>query len=516
MRPDRSAPQSKHAAHTPSEIEAGTGQPGLKTMINQTSLLSHKLSHNTLLDERRVYGAITLALTAALTLTLYVGMTIFGFEDSALIAALASLLIFVGLRPQIDGLLERQLNPERLAYQRVMEACNQVIRHAPDRDRLLDYIAQMVHKTLGAETVLVWRYDFEDSNLALSCWAGGDIDSDLAAMLPVDVSLDTLPRRQSTCAVTALPESALKQGLLALGVQSLTFMELQGEIIGVIGVRLSRPDRDTFRLLDLMAGQSALAVKNASLITDLEDTLSKLQLAYRRTIDAQDEERRSLAVELHDDILGRLTTMTLALRNSRDLVLDDPAQVQEWLGMLAQETQAVNQRLREITQGLHPSVLTDLGLLSALQAHMDARARQPRDDDAQPKTVVTLTAQGFNGGRIKDQKLERDLYFVARQAVDNALNHAEAAQIYVHLRWHTNKVSLTVQDNGRGMKQAPEVLMGQNGRLGLLSMHERVLAWQGQLHFDTAPNHGTTIRANFPIEQPTTSPAELQAFTQYV
>ena len=122
---------------------------------------------------------------------------------------------------------------------------------------------------------------------------------------------------------------------------------------------------ETLHWLEGMTGQLALIVKNAWLVSDLEETLNKLQLAYRRTIDAQEEERRSLATEIHDDILGRLTTMALTLRNSQKSLESQPAQVQTWLKGLEKETQELNRRLREITQGLHPSVLADLGFRAA-------------------------------------------------------------------------------------------------------------------------------------------------------
>jgi signal transduction histidine kinase len=180
--------------------------------------------------------------------------------------------------------------------------------------------------------------------------------------------------------------------------------------------------------------------------------------------------------------------------------------------MLADETQAVNRRLREITQGLHPSVLMDLGLISALQAYMDSLVKQTLPASA-PR-VMTLTAQGFNGDRFSEPNLERDLYYITRQAIDNAIKHAYAEQVFIHLRWREDAVSVTIQDTGCGMTELPERLMGQNGRLGLLSMNERVLTWQGRLTFQTAPGQGTTVHVRLPIDQPSRNPAHLQAFTQ--
>jgi len=318
--------------------------------------------------------------------------------------------------------------------------------------------------------------------------------------------------------VLNLPESALKRGLQAAGVQVVTSLSLGHELVGVIGLgQLHRGlhfNREMLHWLDLIAGQLALVIKNTLLASDLNHTAQQLHLAYRRAIDAQDNERRNLATELHDDILGRLTTMALTLRKSQNNLSAKPAEVNHWLQNLEGETQAINRRLREITQGLHPSVLTDLGLISAMRAYMDSLAKQPLPNSA--LETVSLTAQGFGQNRILAGKLERDLYYIIRQALDNAIKHARAEHIFIHLRWGEDTVSVTVRDTGNGMKQPPELLMGHNGHLGLLSMHERALAWRGKIAFHTATNQGTTVRARLPIGQPSSTPAHLQAFTQYL
>ena len=247
---------------------------------------------------------------------------------------------------------------------------------------------------------------------------------------------------------------------------------------------------------------------------ELEETRSHLQLAYRQTIEVQENERRGLAAELHDDILGRLTTMGLTLHNCRKHIGTDDQQVGSWLDDLEKETTNVNQRLREITQGLHPTVLTNLGLISAIQAYLDTIVRQPLSASA-PR-VITLTAQGFSTDRIPDLRLERDLYHITRQALDNAVTHAQADQVFIHVRWSSDAVSVTVQDTGRGMPDTPEHLMGQRGHLGLLSMNERVRAWGGRLTLDSAAGRGTTVRASISVRQPSRSPAHLQATTHHL
>lgn len=401
-----------------------------------------------------------------------------------------------------------------IAYWQATEMFSRIVQDTSDQDQLLDQITNTLFETLAVSHLSIWRYRLDDNVLGMLRAAGPTPPLDLTE-LPFDISLG-LP--DGTYPVVSLPESALRQGLLSLEIEDITLLGLGDELIGLIGFGQHHStlaiDPAARRWLNLMAGQLALVVKNACLVTDLEETIAKLQLAYRRTIDAEEEERRHLAIELHDDILSRLSTMSMTLRVNRRRLTTHPVQVEQGLVTLEEEAQYLNRRLREITQGLHPSVLTDLGLIAALQAYLDSIGKQ-----ALPSTAprgITLTAQGFGDHRISNQKLETDLYYISRQAIDNALFHAQAEQILIHLRWGQTAISLTVQDTGCGLPDTPEVLMGQSGHLGLLSMNERSLAWRGRLTFDSTPGQGTTVHVRVPMARSSPAPAHLQAFTYHL
>lgn len=452
-------------------------------------------------------------LTAILFLsliTLFLSLVAFQLDPIFII----TLFVFGILCVWVGSMLEYILHPERLAYRQAIETCNRVVKEITDQDLLLDRITHILYATLEAEVVSLWRYRADSKSLSLLRVQGPMITSDLAE-LPFDI---TIPEVLGTRSLAALPASALRRGLAEGGVRFVAALSQGEELIGLIGLGNTRSgarySTETLHWLEVMTGQLALIVKNAWLVTDLEETLNKLQMAYRRTIDAQEEERRSLATEIHDDILGRLTTMALTLRNSQKYLETNPVQVQEWLKALEKESQELNRRLREITQGLHPSVLADLGLVSALRSYMDSLARQSLPASA--PSCITLTTEGFNGDRITDPKLERDLYYVTRQALDNAITHAQAEQVFIHLGWRNQTISVTVQDTGQGMRDAPEALMGLQGHLGLLSMNERVHAWKGQLTFNTKITKGTIVHIRVPVAQTSCAPTHLQAFNHYL
>ncbi|MCL4296482.1 MAG: hypothetical protein KJ077_12175 [Anaerolineae bacterium] len=467
-------------------------------------------------QERQLYSIITLLLTSLFAVLLYFLLSLFSLQLTgfALVYGLVSLCLFACLHPWLELFLERRFHPERLLYRQLVEDYGRVVRQTSDLDILLPFVASTLATRLHHQSVTIWFCHAEDSMLVLAHVEGALAVEDLVE-LPLDVPQGPLFGTQP---VLALPESALRQGLLLLGVETVAALSLQDELVGLIGlgqgIQGQSSGPEALQVLDWMTAQLALAVKNARLIAELAETLDKLQLAYRRTIDAQDEERRNLAVELHDDILSRLTTMGMTLSSGQRQLASDPARLQACLELLGQETRYLNGRLREITQGLHPAVLADLGLIAALQAYMDSLSKLVLPASA-PRTI-DLTAQGFDGSRIDDPKLERDLYYITRQALDNAIKHAQAEQVFIHLRWRDDAVTVTIQDTGVGLKAAPELLMGQQGHLGLLSLHERVLAWQGRLSFQTGPGQGTTIYARLPIHQPSPNPTHLQAFTHYL
>jgi signal transduction histidine kinase len=453
------------------------------------------------------------------------------------------------------GALGRDLlQPERLLADDLAAALSRLARDIDRPETVLDEVSRLLHIALRTDSLTLWRLHASDDSLSLLRAEGILPPADLLE-LPLDVAPAHM---RGSWPVADLPESATRQGLRAAGVRWVIPLRLGETLVGCVG--LGQPmtglhfSPRLLARLDELSGQVALLVQNALLRDDLHDAVQKLYLAYRRTTDVQEAERRNLATELHDDILGRLTTMALTLRQSQKQLGDGKPEhvggvpqppildsslsegerrrpgglggvppspfsnssIQEVKGRLEgleTETQAINRRLREITQGLHPTVLTDLGLISALRAYIDALARQPLPNSALKS--ISLTAQGFEQ-LPGPKKLERDLYYLTKQALDNAIKHAAAEQIFIHLRWGGEAISVTVRDTGRGMSAPPERLMGHNGHLGLISMHERALAWQGELTIHTGAEQGTTIRARLPIEQPSPGPAHLQAYTQYL
>ncbi|MCL4876813.1 MAG: sensor histidine kinase [Anaerolineae bacterium] len=247
---------------------------------------------------------------------------------------------------------------------------------------------------------------------------------------------------------------------------------------------------DVIRFFETLTRSATLGFHNARLVEQLEDKIIALRQAYQQHINVQESERRRLAAELHDETLQQLAHLNLLAGGLQECIAGASAET------LLQELQATllstERHLREILRGVHPVVLTDLGLIPALLSWL------PRP----PGILVELTAAGFEGKRLPDAMLELTLYRLCQESVNNALKHAHARRIDLKLIWKKDTVILEVADDGVGFEPAALASKhrAENGHFGLTNLRERVNALNGQLVIRSQPNCGTTIQAVLPLQ----------------
>ena len=147
----------------------------------------------------------------------------------------------------------------------------------------------------------------------------------------------------------------------------------------------------------------------------------------------------------------------------------------------------MSEDVHSLAYHLHPSVLTELGLIEALRAECERRARQSR--------IEIATDFDELHGLGKDAAL--CLFRVVQEALTNVVRHAGPASARVTLRMMSGGLLLAVSDNGIGFDRER---LGESGRLGLASMRERVRLVNGTLDIESAPGRGTTVAAWVPTE----------------
>ena len=204
-------------------------------------------------------------------------------------------------------------------------------------------------------------------------------------------------------------------------------------------------------------------------------------------IAAQEDERRRLARELHDDASQRLALIEMEVDRLSHLPVSE--EIHSGLERIRRQTDSLSIHLRDLSHKLHPSALVHLGLAVALLNLVDQYRKQNLDIS-------------FSSREVRDSvpvELATALYRIAQEALRNALKHAPEAPVHVQLTEEADELHLEIQDAGPGF-DLPEV-RGAGGGLGLLSMRERARLAGGTLLVTTHPGEGTTLHVRLPLDK---------------
>jgi signal transduction histidine kinase len=224
----------------------------------------------------------------------------------------------------------------------------------------------------------------------------------------------------------------------------------------------------------------------------LELSQERLRALSRRLLEVQEEERRRLARDLHDDLGQALTALKIQLESVARSGAGGALSRQ--IGECVDTTRHALERVRQLSLSLRPLQLDDLGLVAALRSHLDRQA-------ALGKLKPHFDATDVPGPLAPD--IETACFRVAQEAITNVLRHARAANLWVRLFAADGKLALTVRDDGAGFDvDAARRRAAAGGSLGVVSMEERVALAGGSFELRTSPGQGTTMLATFPLSAP--------------
>ena len=270
---------------------------------------------------------------------------------------------------------------------------------------------------------------------------------------------------------------------------------IEHETIGMLSLGPKRHDLthnpEDVELVTTLAPMIATALQSALLLRRLEDKVDQLvdreqELAALsgQLMQVQEEERRRLALDLHDDPLQR------AILLARQISETSPPLDRT---RLRSEADEIISALRAICSGLRPPVLDDFGLVEGLEALVnEARARSDLNITLE---IETVDVERF--GRL-ERELETALYRVAQEALNNCIKHASATSVDVILARTPNRITLRVSDDGNGLVSETQVSEGVL-HLGLLGMRERLQPWDGVVKVDSSRESGTTVFVHLPM-----------------
>ncbi|OGT83672.1 MAG: hypothetical protein A3H91_10355 [Gammaproteobacteria bacterium RIFCSPLOWO2_02_FULL_61_13] len=221
------------------------------------------------------------------------------------------------------------------------------------------------------------------------------------------------------------------------------------------------------------------------------DYIAQLKALSARMLTVQEEERRAVARELHDEIGQGLTAVKIHLQAMEQACQGCGRSFStENLLQALLTTGTILEQVRNLSLNLRPMQLDDLGLPVALRSLVQR--------DAATAGWIAHIDEDFSGERL-DSNLELACYRVAQEALTNVMRHAAASEIWVTVRQSDEGLLLTVRDNGRGFEPGIDRSAAGAPHLGLLGMEERVRNLAGQLKIRTSRGEGTEVQAIFPL-----------------
>jgi signal transduction histidine kinase len=424
-------------------------------------ILRHRLFDLDLVVRKSVaYGAASLLIAAAYAVIAATPGLMLGNRvpvTLAVIITIAAALAFQPLRRRLESAVSRRLFGDRVRQYQLLKNLGTTMERTAELDELLPRLARAVRDGIGSSWVRIQLCDSDGGWLEKPVGVAGEVTGESQGDLRV--------------AQTA-SESAAGVDLVRAG-------ELVGRID--LGPKPGGYAPADLELLATVAAQATTAVANVRLATQLKEGLEELSTSRVRLIAAQDAERRRIERDLHDGVQQEVVALIAGLRLARNRLSRDQLTAQE-LADLQDQAREMLRDLRELAHGIHPPVLSDNGLVAALESRITRF----------PISVHLLADDDLRAERFAED-VEGTAYFVACESLTNVAKHAGTDGARIRLSHPRSRLCLVVEDDGRGF-EPNGVYSG-----GLANIRDRVEALHGQLTIESRLGVGTSVRAELPL-----------------
>jgi signal transduction histidine kinase len=277
-------------------------------------------------------------------------------------------------------------------------------------------------------------------------------------------------------------------------------LRAKDKILGVMNVASTmarRFTKDDMYLLGSIGDQLGIAIEQAKLYKRLDEARKRYQTLLRQMITIQEEERKRIARELHDETSQQLTAMALNLQALNEMMEMGNVKDTEIKAMLKRihniSVQASAEVVRLIRE-LRPTLLDTLGLPAAI--------RNLAETNLSSKGInVTTEFKGMEQRRLSHEA-ELTLFRVAQEAMSNIVRHSEAKKAIIRLEYNANECILCIEDDGKGFDVNEITRIEKDGRgAGLFGVRERVAAVGGEAYIESQPGKGAKATAKIPVSQ---------------
>ena len=286
--------------------------------------------------------------------------------------------------------------------------------------------------------------------------------------------------------ISSESENKFPSGTVWLSTWLVPLTDSSGTVTSVLGVSRDINERKQFEK-DLQQARDLLEERVDLRTKELLASQEKLRFLTAQTVRAQEEERRSISRELHDEAGQALITLQYSLSEIQSELPEADAPTRQ---RLAESLKIINQtmfNIRALAHSLRPPVLDVVGINLSLKEY----CREQAD-----RTHIQIYYQGQDIADLPDQ-VSISLYRFVQEALTNILKHAKATQVKVRLECKKGEITISVSDNGRGMEDATTP-----GGLGLLGIKERLGLLGGRLDIHSEKGRGARLVAHVPWPKP--------------
>jgi signal transduction histidine kinase len=408
-----------------------------------------------------VYGSLAVFITAVyIGIAVGIGALIGGGGKPNLgLSILATAIVAVGFQPvreRMQKVANRLVYGQRATPYEVLSQFSEQVAESYAMDDVLPRMARVLAEGTGAQRADVWLR------------SGGTLRA--AASWPVAIA-GTRAVALSNGSMSALPDA-----------DRVVEVRQQDELLGALTVRKRVGESLTpieEKLLEDLAHQAGLVLKNVGLSADLAARLEDLRASRQRLVAAQDDERRRIERNLHDGAQQHLVALKVKLGLAEMQAAKDPEMARSTLAELKRDADEALETLRDLARGIYPPLLADKGLAAAIES----QAR---------RATVPVTVDAIGIGRYP-QEVEAAAYFCVLEALQNVQKYAHASQAAVRLNHVDGQLWFVVKDDGVGFDTA-----GARHGTGLTNMQDRLDALGGGLHVDSGHGRGTEVSGTIP------------------
>ncbi|MEE8373311.1 MAG: GAF domain-containing protein, partial [Dehalococcoidia bacterium] len=267
-------------------------------------------------------------------------------------------------------------------------------------------------------------------------------------------------------------------------------------VLGVMNVA-STGDRyfteSDFKLLDSIGYHVALAIDNSILYEEARQKEELRGQLLDSVISAQEEERKRIARELHDEYGQTLTGLIWSIESVENLASAEQPQLKEKLKNVKSIASRGLEVMRRLTFDLRPLALDDLGLIAAIRAYAETQL-------AESGTSLDFKNEGL-GKRLASSSVEIALFRIVQEAIRNIARHAEAQNVKIRLKASDSEVTAVIEDDGKGFDVSAVFRATSKTRsLGLLGIRERVALLSGSFDVSSEAGKGTRITVEIPLD----------------